>query len=78
VIANPSKYGFTDVTDSALFSGSNGTGYLFWDEYHPTTQAQQLIGNLAAQSVPEPSSVVLLVVGLGALTAGLKLRVRQR
>jgi phospholipase/lecithinase/hemolysin len=78
VIANPSQYGFTNVTDSALFSGSNGSGYLFWDQYHPTTQAQQLIGSLAAQSVPEPSSIVLLAVGLGALTAGLKLRVRPR
>ena len=78
VIADPSQYGFTDVTDSALYSGSNGDGYLFWDMYHPTTQAGELIGNFAAQSVPEPSSVVLLGVGLGALVVGLKSRIGSR
>ncbi len=78
VIADPTKYGFSDVTDSALYSGSDGAGFLFWDMYHPTTQAGELIGNLAAQSVPEPSSVALLAVGLGALAAGLRLRVRPR
>lgn len=78
VIADPSEYGFMDVTDSALFSGSDGSGFLFWDMYHPTTQAGELIGNLAAQSVPEPSSVALLAIGLGALAAGLRLRVRPR
>ena len=75
VIADPSKYGFTDVADSALFSGSDGTGYLFWDAYHPTSQAGQLIGTLAAQaSVPEPSSVVLLALGFGGLTVHLHRR----
>jgi phospholipase/lecithinase/hemolysin len=64
VIADPSQYGFTNVTDSALLSGSNGSGYLFWDTIHPTTQADQFIGGLAAQSVPEPSSLVLLGIAI--------------
>ncbi len=67
-IANPSKYGFTNVTDSALLSGSDGQGYLFWDTVHPTTQASGLIGGVGAQSVPEPSSLVML--GTGLLAAG--------
>jgi phospholipase/lecithinase/hemolysin len=68
VLANPSQYGFTNVTSAALLSGSNGTGYLFWDPYHPTTQAGALIGEVAAQELPEPSSVVVfgtMIVALG-------------
>jgi phospholipase/lecithinase/hemolysin len=59
VIASPSGYGFTNVTDELINSANPaGSGYLFWDIVHPTTQADQLIGNLAAQSVPEPSPLV--------------------
>lgn len=68
-IANPSKYGFTDVTDYALMYGPNGQGFLSWDGIHPTTQADAFIGALAAQTVPEPSSWVLFatsIVGIGA------------
>jgi phospholipase/lecithinase/hemolysin len=64
VMANPSKYGFTDVHNSALLSGSNGQGFLFWDTIHPTTEADAIIGGIAAQSVPEPSSVVLFGAGI--------------
>jgi phospholipase/lecithinase/hemolysin len=63
-MANPAKYGFTNVTDSALLSGSNGDDYLFWDIVHPTTRADSFIGGLAARAVPEPSSLVLLGTAL--------------
>ena len=76
MIANPGKYGFTDVTDSALLAGSDGTGYLFWDTLHPTTQAGQLIGNLAAQSVPEPSSLIILATSVCGLAGWIKVRSR--
>jgi len=76
VIANPGKYGFTDVTDSALLAGSDGTGYLFWDTLHPTTQAGQIIGNLAAQSVPEPSSLIILATAVCGLAGWIKVRSR--
>jgi phospholipase/lecithinase/hemolysin len=70
VIADPAKYGLTNVTASALLSGSNGQGYLFWDTVHPTTQVDQIIGGIGAQSVPEPSSWILfgtaLVVAAGS------------
>jgi hypothetical protein len=58
VIANASLYGFSNATDAALPSGSNGNGFLFWDTVHPTTQADQIIAGIAAQSVPDPDSVV--------------------
>ena len=49
VIANPSRYGFTNVTDAALLSNSNGSGYLFWDTVHPTTQADQIIAGIGGR-----------------------------
>ncbi len=68
VIADPSRYGFTNVTDAALLSNSNGSGYLFWDTVHPTTQADQIIAGIGAQAVPEPSSLALL--GTAIVVAG--------
>jgi phospholipase/lecithinase/hemolysin len=71
VMANPGKYGFTNVTGFAKNPSLDGNGYLFWDLEHPTTEADQIIGALGAQLVvPEPASVVLLgtaLVGLGAM-----------
>ena len=66
-MANPSKYGFTDVNDPQLGNAlPSATGFLSWDGLHPTTQADQIIGGLAAQSVPEPSSMVLLATAVMA------------
>jgi phospholipase/lecithinase/hemolysin len=75
VIASPSTYGFGDVHDAAytgdpsyLGTGTavaNPSGYLFWDELHPTTGGHAVLANLAAAAVPEPSSLAALaVVGL--------------
>jgi phospholipase/lecithinase/hemolysin len=66
-IANPGKYGFTNVTGDQPNASLQGNGYLFWDPWHPTTQAGEIIGLRAAQSVPEPSSLVLLGTALGGL-----------
>jgi phospholipase/lecithinase/hemolysin len=69
VIADPALYGFTNVTGSAINPSLDGMGYLFWDQEHPTTAADQLIGALGAQAVPEPSSLAIFgcLIGAGAL-----------
>jgi phospholipase/lecithinase/hemolysin len=67
VLANPSDFGFTNVTHSALEDGvRDGQGYLFWDPVHPTIAGHQLVGDQAfgALSTPEPSTVVLLGGGV--------------
>jgi phospholipase/lecithinase/hemolysin len=69
VLANPASYGFTNVTGSAINSGLNGQGYLFWDAEHPTTAADALIGELAAQSVPEPSMFLIFATLIGVVAA---------
>ncbi|MFI5457730.1 MAG: SGNH/GDSL hydrolase family protein [Isosphaerales bacterium] len=79
VLANPGKYGFTNVTDELLLAPTNvTTGYLFWDEVHPTTQAGQTLGNLAFQSVPEPSSLIILATSISGLGAWIRFGLQSR
>lgn len=70
IVQNPQKYGFSNVTDPC-FDGvnvcSNPNSYLFWDDIHPTTYADQLLAADFEAAVPEPSSLVMLGTGvLGA------------
>jgi len=55
IVKNPSKYGFTNVTDpcyKGLFHVcSNPNGYLFWDTIHPTTYAHYLLAYYVEQSL---------------------------
>lgn len=92
-IASPTTYGFTNVTDpcltefdlfsSLLFGASSfevcsePSEFLFWDDFHPTTTAHQLVANAALAelnsvdnhvpaAVPEPgASWSLVVLGAG-------------
>ena len=64
IIANPGVYGLTNVTDSSIADGNliSGQGYLFWDTVHSTTVVQELIGAAAFATVPEPSSLTLVLI----------------
>lgn len=60
-VANPSKYGLSNVTDPAWTGNytdaksgtqvSDPSHYLFWDSYHPTGYVHQVIANDAAALV---------------------------
>ncbi len=77
VIADPSQYGLTNVTQSAYENGVlSGQGYLFWDENHPTTQIDSIIGFAASQLVPEPSSIVLLGTSICGIAVWARFRSR--
>jgi phospholipase/lecithinase/hemolysin len=76
IIANPSQFGFTNVTGQAINPSLNGNGYLFWDQEHPTTAADSIIGEAASQAVPEPS--MLLVFGSMICAAAVWSRRRGR
>ena len=80
IVADPSKFGFTNVTDSCLVQPtttspgslcSNPDQYLFWDSFHPTAAGNRAIASVAlstltSKSVPEPTPVYALgILGLG-------------
>jgi phospholipase/lecithinase/hemolysin len=88
ILANPGDYGIADVSDQAK-SGATGlpgtvvsdpNSYLFWDDVHPTAPIHQLIGqqalDLVSLSVPEPSSIIL--VGLGIAGGAIHFRGRRK
>jgi phospholipase/lecithinase/hemolysin len=70
VVANPSAYGLTNVTDSCfnqitLTVCTNPDQYMFWDLVHPTTAGHGIFAEQFEQTVvPEPSTLVLAVTGL--------------
>jgi phospholipase/lecithinase/hemolysin len=75
VIADPTGYGFSNVTD-ACKSGdlgvpgtvcANPDSYLFWDAFHPTAKAHMLIADAALRAVPEPGALMLAIAGLAAV-----------
>ncbi len=90
-IANPNKFGFTNVTDSCIGDSPIvpidispqpvvciPDKFLFWDEVHPTTATHQLIGELAFSALSKASVPESSVV-LGVLTFGLSaLSLRKR
>lgn len=90
--ANPSQYGFTNITDSCVATaGCNPNTFVYWDDEHPTTEADSCIAGVAyndltgstgsvcatvATATPEPASEALMLIGAcGLLAIG---RVRRR
>jgi phospholipase/lecithinase/hemolysin len=75
VVANPGAFGFTDVTNPCLVGlnpCSNPNQFLFWDDLHPTTAADQLLARQFASAVPEPSTFLMLGTGLAGLAGMLR------
>lgn len=71
-IVNPAAYGLTNVT-AAAYTGDpdyegvgtvvpDPSGYLFWDEVHPTTLGHSMVAQAAFTVVPEPATTMLLVL----------------
>ena len=82
--ANPAAFGLaglnlTDPCQQADGSLANPTcsGYLYFDQIHPTTQIHAVIGNAIARQlglVPEPAEWVMLIVGFGLVGVALRRR----
>jgi phospholipase/lecithinase/hemolysin len=75
VVSNPGAFGFTDVTDPCLVGitpCANPNQYLFWDDLHPTTAADQILATQFASAVPEPSTVLMLGTAVAGLAGVLR------
>ena len=72
IVASPSSFGFTNVTDSCLNTSTtpptvcaDPNQYLFWDDQHPTAAGHFLVAYEARALVtPEPAYVSLVGAGL--------------
>jgi phospholipase/lecithinase/hemolysin len=82
IVANPSQYGFTNVTSPCLVNSTpcaNPDQYLFWDGQHPTAAGHALLAQALEQSlepVPEPNPAILTFSVLGLLAMARRYVVR--
>lgn len=67
IIEDPTSYGFSNTVDACVVLPdvcANASGYLFWDDFHPTHQAHQIFASAMASAVPLPGSLFLFITGL--------------
>jgi phospholipase/lecithinase/hemolysin len=72
-VANPALFGLSNITDPCYpgpFTGgvpacSNPNSFLFWDTEHPTETGHERVAELAVNAVPEPPTIMMLIMMLG-------------
>lgn len=67
MLANPSAFGFTNVTDEGM-AAANAAGYLFWDDLHPSTAGHERLASAiyatlpaSVTGVPEPGALAVVM-----------------
>jgi len=86
IYADPSAYGLPEPLDTktACLSTADAprcTGYVYFDQVHPTTRLHQAIGGgiakeLGVSGVPEPATWALMILGFGAVAGAMRRRTR--
>lgn len=76
-VANASAYGFTDLKDpcyNGITVCADPSKYLFFDDFHPTTQADALLAQeFRLDVVPEPASIFLVLIAAVSVIAARRL-----
>lgn len=61
---------FANATDECVLAAGGPpacSGYMFFDDRHPTTATHALLGGLMLAAVPEPGTMLMMAVGVAAL-----------
>lgn len=66
IVADPSKYGFSNVTTPCI-GLATCNGYLFFDDLHPTEAGHALAAEYALAAIPEPSTWAMMLLGFAGL-----------
>jgi phospholipase/lecithinase/hemolysin len=70
IVADPGAYGLTNVTHACgAIAGCDPSTSMFWDGIHPTSAGHAIIASQMLAAVPEPSSTLMLAVGIVGLMA---------
>lgn len=70
IFQNPAAYGFANTDDACVMLPDvcvDSAGYLFWDDFHPTTQVHNIFASAMTSSVPIPISILFFATGLLSL-----------
>ncbi len=70
IFQNPVAYGFVNTVDACVTLPdvcADSAEYLFWDDFHPTTQAHNIFAYAMTSSVPTPSFILFFATGLLSL-----------
>jgi phospholipase/lecithinase/hemolysin len=70
ILDDPASYGFSNAVDACVLLPdvcADATGYLFWDDFHPTNKVHQIFASAMASAVPLPGSLFLLMTALVGL-----------
>lgn len=58
VTSNPTRFGFTNVTQPCLGTGANCDQFLFWDQLHPTAAGHRIISEYVLDILTAPQTIV--------------------
>ena len=71
IVGNPAGFGLADVDSACLLTvGCDPDEFLYWDTIHPTAAAHRILGDAMLRTVPEPQTLLLVLLAAAALLRG--------
>ena len=65
VVNYPNSFGFLNAQDGCLLVACTvPENFVYWDDFHPTTQAHSVLAAAFANAIPLPGTIFLFAIGL--------------